>query len=85
MNYLDPWPEPVDGAEELYAIEAQFRRHVSMPDGSPEIVALWTMFTWAIDASQIAPRLFLTSPGRQCGPCPGPEDWLQPGWSRPLW
>jgi hypothetical protein len=37
-----------------------------MPDGSPELVTLWVMFTWAIDASDIAPRLFLTSPIRRC-------------------
>jgi hypothetical protein len=67
MNYLEPWPEPVDGAEVLYSIEATLRRYVSMPDGSPELVALWVMFTWAIDASDIAPRLFLTSPMRRCG------------------
>jgi hypothetical protein len=67
MNALDPWPEPVDGAEVLYGIEAKLRHYVSMPDGSPEITALWVMFTWAIDASEIAPRLFLTSPMRRCG------------------
>ena len=66
-NYLEPWPDPVDGAEVLYEIKAQLRRYVSMPTGSPELVALWVMFTWAIDASDIAPRLFLTSPTRRCG------------------
>jgi hypothetical protein len=67
MNYPEPWPEPVDGAEVLYAIDAVLRRHVSMPDGAPELVALWVMFTWAIDASEIAPRLLLTSPMQRCG------------------
>src|SRR5271169_516006 len=67
MNYLERWPEPVDGAGVLYEIEAQLRRYVSMPTGSPELVALWVMFTWAIKASQIAPRLILTSPMRRCG------------------
>ena len=54
MNYLERWPEPVDGAGVLYEIEAQLRRYVSMPAGSPELVALWVMFTWAIDASQMS-------------------------------
>ncbi len=67
MIHLEPWPEPVDGAEVLNEIEARLRRHVSMPDGSPELVALWVMFSWAIDASDIAPRLLLTSPMRRCG------------------
>ena len=49
MNYLDPWPEPVNGAEVLDAIGAALHRHLCMPDGSPELVALWVMFTWAID------------------------------------
>jgi hypothetical protein len=57
MNYLEAWPEPVDDAEVLYAIEAVLRRHVSMPDGAIELVALWMMFTWVSDASQIVPRL----------------------------
>jgi hypothetical protein len=67
MINLAPWPEPVDGADVLYSIEAVLRRHASMPDGSPELVALWVMFSWAIDASDIAPRLLLTSPMRRCG------------------
>src|SRR5271169_6815606 len=67
MNYLERWPEPVDGAGVLYEIEAQLRRYVSMPTGSPELVGLWVMFTWAIKASQIAPRLILTTPLRRCG------------------
>jgi hypothetical protein len=67
VNYLEPWPDTVDGAETLYGIEARLRRHASMPDGSPELVALWVQFTWAIKASQIAPRLILTSPMRRCG------------------
>jgi hypothetical protein len=66
-DYLQRWPEPVDGAEVLYSIEAMLRRYLSMPEGSPELTTLWTMFTWCIDASDIAPRLFLTSPMRRCG------------------
>jgi hypothetical protein len=68
MNYLEPWPEPVDGAEVLYSIEATLRRYVSMPDGSPELVALWVMFTWAIDASDIAPRPVGSDPSRTQDP-----------------
>src|ERR1051325_2012762 len=67
MNYLEAWPDSVDGAETLYRIEAQLRRYASMPDGSPELVSLWVQFTWVINASQIAPRLLLTSPIRRCG------------------
>jgi hypothetical protein len=57
MNYLEPWHEPADGVEIVDAIGTVLRRHVNMPYGSPELVALWMMFTWAIDSSQIAPRL----------------------------
>ena len=67
MNYLEPWPDPVDGAETLYGIEAQLRRYASMPEGSPELTTLWVQFSWAIKASQIAPLLLLTSPMRRCG------------------
>src|SRR5579862_2038930 len=67
MTDIEPWPEPVDGAELLYALEAVLRRYVSMPEGGYELIALWVMFTWVIDASDIAPRLFLTSPVKRCG------------------
>jgi len=68
-DYLQRWPEPVDGAEVLYSIEAMLRRYLSMPEGSPELTTLWTMFTWCIDA--IALPLLLgrcdASTGRQDG------------------
>ena len=31
MNYLEPWPDPVDGAEILYGIEAQLRARGVFP------------------------------------------------------
>ena len=57
-----PWPEPVDGAEVLDALVAAFRRFLVLPDGAAEALALWVVFTHAIDASAVAPRLALLSP-----------------------
>jgi hypothetical protein len=67
MNYPEPWPEPVDGAEIRNEVEAQVRRYVSLPDGGPEIITLYVQFTWVSSASQIAPRVLLTSPIPGCG------------------
>ena len=32
VDDLEPWPEPVDGAEVLYSMEATFRGYASMPE-----------------------------------------------------
>lgn len=42
-------------------------RHVMLPEGASEAVALWVAHTHAFDAAQITPRLFITSPEKQSG------------------
>ena len=63
----EPWPEPVDGAELLDALVATFRRYLSIPEVAAETLALWVVFTHAIDASAVAPRLAILSPTPRCG------------------
>lgn len=64
---LDPWPEPVDGAELLGVLVATFTRFLALPDHAAEALALWTVHTHTFDAGAITPRLALTSPKKRCG------------------
>src|SRR5262245_27535441 len=63
----EPWPEPVDGAALLDELAHTYRRFVSLPDGGAEALALWIVFTYALDAFDVAPILALCSPLKRCG------------------
>ena len=62
----DPWPEAVDGAALLDDLAQTYRRFVSLPDGA-EALALWIVFTYALDVFDVAPILALCSPLKRCG------------------
>jgi putative DNA primase/helicase len=63
----EPWPEPIDGSQLFDELAATFRRYLALPDGAAETLALWVVFTHAIDASAVAPRLAVLSPVPRCG------------------
>lgn len=63
----DPWPEPVDGAGLLDDLGARLLRHLSLPEGGCEAIALWILFTHCHDAFAISPILAATSPQKGCG------------------
>jgi len=63
----DPWPEAVDGAALLDELAHTYRRFVSLPDGGTEALALWVVFTYALEAFDVAPILALCSPLKRCG------------------
>ena len=63
----EPWPEAVDGAALLDELAHTYRRFVSLPDGGAEALALWIVFTYALDAFDVAPILALCSPLKRCG------------------
>jgi len=63
----EPWPEAVDGAALLDDLAHTYRRFVSLPDGAAEALALWIVFTYALDAFAVAPILALCSPLKRCG------------------
>jgi putative DNA primase/helicase len=64
---LEPWPEPVNGAELLSSIASILRRHVVLPEQAADTVALWSVFTHAVNAFMISPRLAIVSPTKGCG------------------
>jgi Protein of unknown function (DUF3631) len=63
----DPWSDTVDGVELLSDMTAVLRRHVALPDGTAETVAVWVLHTYCYDAFMISPRLAITSPEKGCG------------------
>src|SRR3989441_2646015 len=63
----EPWPEAVDGAALLDELAHTYRRFVSLPEGGAEALALWIVFTYALDAFDVAPILALCSPLKRCG------------------
>lgn len=63
----DPWPEPVDGAALLDDLVVSIHRHLALPDGAAEAIALWIVHAHAFDAFQVTPRLALQSPEKRCG------------------
>lgn len=67
LEPTEPWHELVDGAELLDKIVAIIRRFVVLPNHGAEMVALWCLFTFAIDAFRIAPRLAFLAPEKGSG------------------
>jgi putative DNA primase/helicase len=64
---LQPWPEAVDIAAALDELTSIFQRFAVLPPHAAEALALWVLFTYCIDAFQVAPILALTSPEKRCG------------------
>jgi Protein of unknown function (DUF3631) len=63
----DPWQDPVDGAALAEEIAATIRRYVWAPPAKIDTVALYVIFTHAIEAFSIAPILGIESPAPECG------------------
>jgi hypothetical protein len=58
-RYETPWL--------LERIEELVRRFVHMTDDQRLAVSLWVLFTWVVDAFDVAPYLDVSSPVRECG------------------
>ncbi len=67
LPVIEPWPEPVNGAELLDDICTAICRYLVLPDGSAETLALWVVHTHAFDCFGHTPRLAITSPEKGCG------------------
>jgi putative DNA primase/helicase len=64
---VDPWPEPVDGAELLNSIKQVFRRYIVLPKYADAALSLWVLHAWTMDAGDISPFMVLVSPTKRCG------------------
>jgi Protein of unknown function (DUF3631) len=57
----------IDGAQLLDDMVALLPRHLSLPQGAPETIALWVLHTYCFDAFETSPRLVFRSPVHECG------------------
>ena len=64
---VEPWNEPVEGAQLLQTICDTFARFIVLPDGAGEALALWVLYSYVSDAFFVSPRLALNSPVKRCG------------------
>ena len=64
---VEPWDEPVSGAELLDDIVRAINRYMVMPPHAAEAVALWLIHAWTIEAWIISPLLIIVSPTPGCG------------------
>jgi putative DNA primase/helicase len=64
---LDPWPEPVDGEQLLDQLAATVSRYIVLPADARDVITLWIMHAWAIDAAQHSPLLIISAPEKGSG------------------
>jgi putative DNA primase/helicase len=64
---VTPWALPVDGGELLDDLSALIGRYLVAPKHADHAMALWIVFTHAIDAAEVAPILMLKSAEKRCG------------------
>ena len=67
MPEIEPWPDPVNGAEVLDAIAQQHRTYISLPDYAADVCALFETLCQCFEAFDTSPRLNVTSPEKGCG------------------
>ena len=64
---ITPWASPVNGEELLDDLSALIRRYLVAPKHADHAMALWIVFTHAIEAADVAPILMLKSAEKRCG------------------
>ena len=64
---IEPWPEPVKGAELLSEIDRTIRRFIVCEPETARAATLWVTMTWFIDTVQVAPLAVITAPEKRCG------------------
>jgi hypothetical protein len=67
IERAEPWPDSVAGAELLDALAIFIRRHLFLPDGTPDALAVWVVHTYCFTRFRHTPRVALTSPEKRCG------------------
>ena len=67
FEQIEAWHSPVDGHELLNQIEKIIDQHIACEGHTRIATALWIVYTWAIDAMQIAPIACITAPEKRCG------------------
>jgi hypothetical protein len=61
------WLLEVQGADLLDELATVYADYLILPAGGADALALWTVHTYTYEASNITPRLGITSPLKRCG------------------
>lgn len=64
---IEPWPEPINGAELLNEIDQIIRRFIVCQPETARASALWIAMTWFMDVVHVAPLAVITAPEKRCG------------------
>lgn len=72
----EPWPEPVDGAALLSDLVSSAIDYLVLPDGGPELLAMWAIHAHCVEAFYHTPRLNIGSPTKGCGKTVA-LDWIE--------
>jgi len=64
---IEPWPDPINGAELLQEIIQVFDRYLVLPPGGALTQSLWIFASWLYQLFSIFPYLAIISPVKQCG------------------
>ena len=64
---LEPWEDPVNGAEVLNAVLEQLQAHVIADIETLHMAALWVCMTWFVDVATVLPLAVITAPEKGCG------------------
>lgn len=64
---IEPWPDPVNGADLLSEVAATVLRFIICQPETAHAVALWAAMTWFMDVVQVAPLAVITAPEKRCG------------------
>jgi hypothetical protein len=67
IDDVEPWPEPVDGAAMLDEFILALQQYVVVSQRQADAAALWVLHSYAGDAFDVAPYLWLRSAERRSG------------------
>jgi putative DNA primase/helicase len=67
VTEIEPWGEPVDGADLLDEMSAAILEHIVLAPEQADTVALFSLYTHAYQVFKVAPRLGVRAPTRECG------------------
>lgn len=67
VQEAEPWPEEIEGIALFNDLTAIFRQYMALQKYQAETLALWSIFSYCMDAGNIAPKLLIYSPEKRCG------------------
>ena len=67
FEIVEPWPEPVNGAELLDTLAKELQRFVVLSKWAAETFALWILHSYAYRLRDVTSYMGIESPERECG------------------